>query len=107
MNFVVIYFGDIFAFSMMMVLQFAGLFLQYNSVDRAFHALIYCSFGYPDRAMQDLNPFLDRRSSAVVVNLFFFMIFVVTICLNFFTTIVLEAYTVAMDPSAGREQSNE
>lgn len=59
--------------------------------------LLY-SFGSTERAPYGSKPFIEVGSSHLHAALFFYTVFAVTIILNMFTTIVIDAFTAEGDP---------
>eukprot|EP00928_Gymnodinium_smaydae_P096742 TRINITY_DN8606_c0_g4_i1.p1 TRINITY_DN8606_c0_g4~~TRINITY_DN8606_c0_g4_i1.p1 ORF type:complete len:904 (+),score=113.97 TRINITY_DN8606_c0_g4_i1:67-2778(+) len=86
------------AFSVVIHIQFGDLYAQYSSLPLSFIALLMYSFGDTDRATDGMYPFLESSGTAINMYLLAYTLIVVTICLNVFTTIVIDAYTAATDP---------
>lgn len=94
-NFMLMFILIVTGFAVLMHLSFGRFYWQYSSVWKACVSLLFYSFGMVDRAMEGTHPFIDDVSTVVVIYLFFFLVTVVTIGLNVFTTIVLEAFAMA------------
>eukprot|EP00928_Gymnodinium_smaydae_P096741 TRINITY_DN8606_c0_g3_i1.p1 TRINITY_DN8606_c0_g3~~TRINITY_DN8606_c0_g3_i1.p1 ORF type:complete len:882 (+),score=94.54 TRINITY_DN8606_c0_g3_i1:87-2732(+) len=97
-EFTVAYSLLILAFALVIHIQFGDLYAQYSSIDLSFIALLMYSFGDTDRATDGTYPFLEGSGTAISLYLLAFTLIVVTICLNVFTTIVIDAYAAATDP---------
>eukprot|EP00928_Gymnodinium_smaydae_P096739 TRINITY_DN8606_c0_g1_i1.p1 TRINITY_DN8606_c0_g1~~TRINITY_DN8606_c0_g1_i1.p1 ORF type:complete len:902 (+),score=69.05 TRINITY_DN8606_c0_g1_i1:62-2767(+) len=85
-------------FAVVMHIQFGNLYPQYSSVRLAFITLLMYSFGDIDRARDGMQPFVEHSGTSITLYLLAYTVLVVTICLNVFTTIVIDAYLAAADP---------
>merc|ERR1719443_639030 len=88
-NFLVMYFMIVAGFSLVMHLSFGRLYTQYDSLTKSFFTLMLYSFGHADRAEQDYHPFIDTSGTELAIYLLLYTIVVVTIGMQFFTTIIL------------------
>lgn len=97
-NFVIAYVVLVAGFALLMTLYFGELYQQYSTLDRSFHTLLVYSFGMTERATYGMQPFIERSGSHLYAALFVFSVFMVTIILNMFTTIVIDAFAAEGDP---------
>ncbi|CAE7275680.1 unnamed protein product [Symbiodinium microadriaticum] len=89
-----LYFGELYQ-------QFLDLFCSpslRSLQPRSFHTLLVYSFGMTERATYGMQPFIERSGSHLYAALFVFSVFMVTIILNMFTTIVIDAFAAEGDP---------
>jgi len=96
--FVIFYLALIFGFGMVMWIQLGSHFVQYSTLSRVNIELLLLTLGFPSHAFDDIYPFQDNKSFVASLYLGVFLLLAVTISLNFFTTIMLDAYTMAIDP---------
>merc|ERR1712032_1806032 len=87
-------------FATVAYIQFGARWVQFSSFSRAFWELFILSCGVPGTVFDDIYPFQERASSIASMYLAMYLILAVSIGLNFFTTIILDAYNLALDPSA-------
>eukprot|EP00928_Gymnodinium_smaydae_P096740 TRINITY_DN8606_c0_g2_i1.p1 TRINITY_DN8606_c0_g2~~TRINITY_DN8606_c0_g2_i1.p1 ORF type:complete len:929 (+),score=133.64 TRINITY_DN8606_c0_g2_i1:59-2845(+) len=85
-------------FAVVLHIQFGNLYMQYSSVRLSFITLFMYSFGDTGRATDGMHPFIEKSSTKITLYLLAYTVLVVTICLNVFTTIVIDAYSAAADP---------
>ncbi|CAE7256806.1 unnamed protein product [Symbiodinium natans] len=97
-NFVIAYVALVAGFALLMTLYFGELYMQYSTLDRSFHTLLVYSFGMTERATYGMKPFIERSGGHLYAALFVFSVFMVTIILNMFTTIVIDAFAAEGDP---------
>jgi len=97
-NFVIAYVALVAGFALLMTLYFGELYQQYSTLDRSFHTLLVYSFGMTERATYGMQPFIERSGGHLYAALFVFSVFMVTIILNMFTTIVIDAFAAEGDP---------
>mmetsp|Transcript_40181 Transcript_40181/g.92970 ORF Transcript_40181/g.92970 Transcript_40181/m.92970 type:complete len:937 (+) Transcript_40181:63-2873(+) len=97
-NFVLAYVALVTGFSLLMTLYFGELYQQYSTLQGSFHTLLVYSFGMTERATFGMNPFIERSGNRLYAVLFVFDVFMVTIILNMFTTIVIDAFAAEGDP---------
>ncbi|CAJ1428958.1 unnamed protein product [Effrenium voratum] len=97
-NFVLAYVCLVAGFALLMTLYFGDLFQQYCTLASSCYTLLLFSFGLSERAMYGAEPFVERSSTHLLFMLFLFTVFVVTIILNMFTTIVIDAFAAESDP---------
>jgi len=95
--FTVFYFFLIFGFGVVIWIQFGARFVQFNTLNRVTLELLLIAFGFEAHAFDDIYPFEDNISKMAGIYLATFLLLAVTISLNFFTTILLDAYMLAMD----------
>lgn len=94
-NFVFMYFSMIVAFGLVMHVSFGMMYDQFSSFSSSCFALLLFSFGMTDRAQEGMHPFVEQSGTALMAYLLIYTVVVITIALNFFTTIVLDAYSQA------------
>merc|ERR1712032_1797182 len=87
-------------FATVAYIQFGARWVQFSSFSRAFWELFILSCGVPGTVFDDIYPFQERASSIASMYLAMYLILTVSIGLDFFTTIILDAYNLALDPSA-------
>ena len=97
-NFLIAYVCLVAGFSLLMTLYFGDIFQQFSSLQESFCTLLLYSFGNTERAFYGAQPFIELGSSHLQAALFFYTVFVVTIILNMFTTIVIDAFAAEGDP---------
>lgn len=97
-NFLLAYVCLVAGFSLIMTLYFGDIFQQFSSLQESFCTLLLYSFGSTERALYGSKPFIEVGSSHLHAALFFYTVFAVTIILNMFTTIVIDAFTAEGDP---------
>eukprot|EP00931_Biecheleriopsis_adriatica_P016862 TRINITY_DN12293_c0_g1_i2.p1 TRINITY_DN12293_c0_g1~~TRINITY_DN12293_c0_g1_i2.p1 ORF type:complete len:850 (-),score=163.18 TRINITY_DN12293_c0_g1_i2:24-2573(-) len=102
-EFMLVYVLLIGIFSAILSLQFGFLYSQFNSIPKTFLTLLLYSFAATERALEGVHPFIEFSGTLIAMYLLIFTLIVVTICLNVFTTIVIDAYTVAQDPEAANK----
>eukprot|EP01066_Platyproteum_vivax_P013957 Platyproteum_vivax@DN6286_c0_g1_i5.p1 len=95
-------FGILFAvmlvgFALLMNSLFGSLFTQFCTLPRSIYVLLLYAFGFEKTAdiMGQVNPWIEVTAYNVQVALLVFQIVVVTILLNVFTTIIINAYSAA------------
>ncbi|CAK8998075.1 PKD_channel domain-containing protein [Durusdinium trenchii] len=98
LNFLIAYVCLVAGFSLLMTLYFGDIFQQFSTLDESFYTLLLYSFGVTDRAFLGCQPDIERGSFHLQCALFFYTVFVVTIILNMFTTIVIDAFAAEGDP---------
>merc|ERR1719313_471567 len=87
----------IVAFGLVMHVSFGMMHDQFSSLSSSCFALMLFSFGMTDRAQEGMHPFVERSGTVLVGYLLIYTVVVITIALNFFTTIVLDAYSQAQN----------
>eukprot|EP00435_Cladocopium_sp_Y103_P052259 s686_g16.t1 len=97
-NFLLAYVCLVAGSSLIMTLYFGDIFQQFSSLQESFFTLLLYSFGNTERALHGSQPFIETGSSHLHAALFFYTVFVVTIILNMFTTIVIDAFAAEGDP---------
>lgn len=97
-SFIFMYFMIVAAFAMLMRMSYGQLYSQYTTFSRSFEALMLYSFGMTERATYGLHPFIETSGTVMTGYLFVYTILIVTIGLNFFTTIILDAFARVSDP---------
>lgn len=97
-NFLLAYVCLVAGFSLIMTLYFGDIFQQFSSLQESFCTLLLYSFGSTERALYGSQPFIEVGSSHLHAALFFYTVFAVTIILNMFTTIVIDAFAAEGDP---------
>lgn len=88
----------IFGFGLVFWIQFGARFIQFSSLARAWYELFFLSCGVPFHVFDDINPTQDNDSWHLSLFLALYLIVAVIVSLNFFTTIILDAYSLAKDP---------
>eukprot|EP00928_Gymnodinium_smaydae_P036598 TRINITY_DN25556_c0_g1_i1.p1 TRINITY_DN25556_c0_g1~~TRINITY_DN25556_c0_g1_i1.p1 ORF type:complete len:911 (+),score=82.90 TRINITY_DN25556_c0_g1_i1:82-2733(+) len=98
-EFLVAYVLLVVAFAAVLHIQFGDLYVQYSSFGQSFTCLFLYSLGDTDRATDGLHPFIEKSSTEISLYLLAYTLIIVTICLNVFTTIVMDAYSHASGTS--------
>jgi len=98
-NFLIMYFFVVASYASLFYMTFGRLYPQFDSFHASCWALMLYSFGFAFRAEEGIYPFIETSGTLIIFFLWFFMITVVTIGLNFFTTIILDAFAKVSDPS--------
>jgi len=101
--FMIAYSVMIVGFANVFYIQFGARFVQFSSISRASYELFLLSCGVPGYVFEDIYPWQDKDSLYTSLYLAFYMLLAITIGLNFFTTIMLDAYALAQDPEASDE----
>lgn len=97
-NFIMMFTVVVGAFAIVMYISFGRLYTQFDSIPKACISLLLYTFGMTDRAEQDIHPYIENSGTKIVIILLLYTITVVTIGLNFFTTIIMDSYASACDP---------
>jgi len=97
-NFLLIYFLVVLGLAVIFTAKFGSMYPQFRSVGQSGLALLLFSFGDTDRATEGMQPFIEDSGTLGAMWLLLFTICITTIGLGFFTTIVLDAYTLVNDP---------
>jgi hypothetical protein len=97
-NFLIMYFVVVVSFAILMHISFGRLYTQFETLSKACLALMLYSFGMTERAEDGTHPFIEYTGTDITMYLLLYTIIVVTIGLQFFTTIILDAYARACDP---------
>lgn len=105
--FMIAYSIMIVGFANVFYIQFGARFVQFSFISRASYELFLLSCGVPGYVFEDIYPWQDRVSLYASLYLAFYMLLAITIGLNFFTTIMLDAYSLAQDPEAADEIISE
>eukprot|EP00928_Gymnodinium_smaydae_P012364 TRINITY_DN14487_c0_g8_i1.p1 TRINITY_DN14487_c0_g8~~TRINITY_DN14487_c0_g8_i1.p1 ORF type:complete len:919 (-),score=137.37 TRINITY_DN14487_c0_g8_i1:161-2803(-) len=92
-EFLVAYTLLVAAFATVLHIQFGDLYAQFSSFKQSFVCLFLYSLGDTDRATEGLHAFIEKSSTEVTMYLLAYTLIVVTICLNVFTTIIIDAYS--------------
>lgn len=96
--FLMFYFWVVFSFALLMSLSFGMIFVQYQNLSRAMQVLLLFSFGLTDYALDGVHTFEEGRSAWVTFYLVSFTVIVVSVAMQFFTTIIMDAYATLQDP---------
>lgn len=89
----------LFAFALMAHTLFGNIFIQYASLGKSVKAMLLYSFGFGDfvGVTSGINPQIEDKAFQLTVLHLVFTILLVVIMLNIFTSIVVDAYQVALD----------
>jgi len=93
----------ILGFGLLAHIQFGQRFVQFSSLSRTCYELFFLSCGVPGYVFDDLFPFEDYGSWLASMFLALFVVVAVTLGLNFFTTIILDAYNISTNPEAAQQ----
>eukprot|EP00746_Dinoflagellata_sp_MGD_P151270 gnl/MRDRNA2_/MRDRNA2_82903_c0_seq1.p1 gnl/MRDRNA2_/MRDRNA2_82903_c0~~gnl/MRDRNA2_/MRDRNA2_82903_c0_seq1.p1 ORF type:complete len:828 (+),score=129.70 gnl/MRDRNA2_/MRDRNA2_82903_c0_seq1:99-2582(+) len=109
MYFLCFYFFIVACFAGMVHVSFGSHFFQFRTWARAFQVLALFSFGFDGYAFEGIHTFEDHGSFVVTMQLLMFSIMITTISMNFFITIILDAYNAvkAEDSIEEREKLEE
>jgi len=107
--FMFVFLSMVLAFSVGMRVMFGAEYMQYESMGMSFTTLLLYTFGDADRAVYAVYPWIEESGTQVTICLLIYTIFVVTIGLSFFTTVILDAYSCAQDAEecARQERATE
>jgi len=105
--FLVAYIFLVFGFACLTHLQCGQRFMQFSSIGRAALELAFLACGAPMHIFEDMWPFEDSRALLALVYIGVFILSAVAIGLHFFTTILLDAYNLAMDPDHAVDLLND
>lgn len=86
------FFTVVCGFSFLFYCRFSTVFEQFTSIEASFWSLTYWSFGVSFEVEAGANPLFDEQSRALYGYFLIYSICVMTLAINFFTTIVLDAY---------------
>eukprot|EP00928_Gymnodinium_smaydae_P020401 TRINITY_DN17884_c0_g1_i1.p1 TRINITY_DN17884_c0_g1~~TRINITY_DN17884_c0_g1_i1.p1 ORF type:complete len:787 (-),score=150.25 TRINITY_DN17884_c0_g1_i1:211-2571(-) len=92
------YCSFIFGFGLVFWIQFGARFVQFSTLTRAWCELFFLACGVPFHVFDDINPFYDNDSFLASCFLALYLVLIVVIGVNFFTTILLDAYSLAKKP---------
>eukprot|EP00927_Polykrikos_kofoidii_P062570 TRINITY_DN57385_c0_g1_i1.p1 TRINITY_DN57385_c0_g1~~TRINITY_DN57385_c0_g1_i1.p1 ORF type:complete len:793 (-),score=100.35 TRINITY_DN57385_c0_g1_i1:386-2764(-) len=98
-HFFIAYAIVIFGFGLVIWIQFGARFVQFSTLSRAWYELFLLACGIPMHVFSDIHPYYDDGSFRVSCFLALYLVLVVTVGLNFFTTIILDAYNLAKHKS--------
>ena len=84
-------------FGIVMYIAFGPRYAQFATPARSCSELLFLTCGMPMAVFDDLHPFQDPHSTEVAFMLALYCLFMSIIGLNFFTTIILDAYAQARD----------
>lgn len=96
-NFLIVYFLVVVGLSVIFTARFGAMYAQFRSISQSVLALLFFSFGDTERAMDGVHPFIEDSGTMCSIWLLCFTVCITTIGLGFFTTIVLDAYTIVSD----------
>ncbi|CAE7883456.1 unnamed protein product [Symbiodinium necroappetens] len=88
----------------LMFLAYGPRYIQFSSPLRSCSELFFLTCGMPMSVFDNIRPFQDSHSFQVAFALALYCLFMSIIGLNFFITIILDAYVQARDVSAADEQ---
>jgi len=94
----------LFGYGCVMWIAFGPKYAQFATLTRSCSELFFLTCGMPMGVFDDVHPFHDAHSSGVAFMLAFYLLFFSIIFLNFFTTIILDAYSQAKDEKASDTQ---
>eukprot|EP00923_Selenidium_pygospionis_P012329 GHVN01020866.1.p1 GENE.GHVN01020866.1~~GHVN01020866.1.p1 ORF type:complete len:274 (+),score=19.51 GHVN01020866.1:326-1147(+) len=102
LNFALIFFVILTGFAIIAYAQFGATYPQFGSLGKSIWALCLYSFGFGEQShAEDLvQPFVEEDGLYVQCLLLGFNILVVTLLLNMFTTIVIDAYNLAIQKTS-------
>merc|ERR1712187_932809 len=87
----------ILGFALVIYLQLGARFIQFSTWYRAFQELFLLTCGSPATVFADLYPAQDWSSMNAYMYISAYLIVMVIIGLQFFTSILLDAYNIALD----------
>merc|ERR1719382_1172559 len=92
------YFLLIVGFGIIFWLRFGARLQQFWTPYRSCYELAMLAAGVPMDIFDDIHPWENGDSLSASLMLMVFVVLMSIIMLNFFTTIILDAYTMARDP---------
>jgi hypothetical protein len=98
-TFIVFFIVVITGFAFLFYTRFSHHFEQFSTLSMSFYTLICFSFSVPYPIEEGMDPFSDNDSKHLVVYYLGYSIAVLSLALNFFTTIILDAYADIKDDS--------
>ncbi|CAK0836629.1 unnamed protein product [Prorocentrum cordatum] len=107
MYFLVLYVLVICCFGAIMEVSFGNNFLQFRSLPQACLALILFTFGQSENAFRGVYPMEEYHGFWVSIYMLVFAIMVITVAMQFFVSIVLDAYNIVQDEQLYLEKDHE
>eukprot|EP00930_Biecheleria_cincta_P037272 TRINITY_DN25560_c0_g1_i1.p1 TRINITY_DN25560_c0_g1~~TRINITY_DN25560_c0_g1_i1.p1 ORF type:complete len:730 (+),score=105.08 TRINITY_DN25560_c0_g1_i1:102-2291(+) len=94
-------------FALVMMIQFGARYVQFHSWQRAMWELELLACGSPNMVFDNIVPFEDNKSAQASCFLLCYVIFTLTVAINVFTTIILDAYSLSCNPHTAAEHRAE
>jgi len=95
--FFIFYIWTIAGWAVLFNVSFGAYFIQFRTYGRSFYVLMLFSFGFRKAVFDGIHTFEESQSHRVTILLLFFSIFTVLVGIQFFTSIVLDAYATVHD----------